>query len=446
MREVPDIEALRRDAGNGNPAAQYNLGVWHLTGGGGTTDPEAARRLFQSSADGGFAPAMAALGFMHLRGQGVDVDHCQAAEWFRRAAAEGYPEAGLRLAALLASGCGVSRDLSAARTALAGAARKGLPAAMTELAYCLANGIGGDRDGLEAAAWYQRAALAGDPRAQCRMAVAHERGGMLPADRTRALAWYLRAAKAGYGDAAGAARRLSDELGAAEVEAARPMARSVGEERSDLGLAEATPDPVMEVIRWAPRIFRFRGLLSDEECHHLIAVARPFLRRAMVLDRSSGERIHNDARRSMNARLADPLRDIVVDSVESRLARCSLLPLENAEPVSILCYRPGDEYRPHADYYDPSRAGSATGLALGGQRVATFLVYLNDVERGGETAFPLIDVSVAPRRGDGLLFFNCLPDGSPDRQTLHAGLPVEAGEKWLLSRWIRANAYRDGTG
>jgi prolyl 4-hydroxylase len=441
MGKNPDIEALKRDARAGHAAAEYNLGVWHLIDGDGAPDPEAARELFETSAAKGFAPAMSALGFMRLRGQGFDVDHASAAEWFRQAAAGGSPDAGYRLAGLLASGCGVDADLEAARAALGDAARKGLPAAMGELAYCLANGIGGDRDGLEAAAWYQRAALAGDPRSQCRLASALEEDEMLPADATSALAWYLRAANAGYGDAASAVRRLSNDLQAEQVEEAGRMARSTGEESPDLRPAEAVAPPVMEVICWSPRIFRFRGLLSDEECHHLIAAARPFLRRAMVLDRSSGERVHDPARRSMNARLADPLRDVVACTVESRLARCSLLPLENAEPISILCYRPGDEYRPHADYYDPARPGSATGLALGGQRIATFLGYLNDVASGGATAFPMIEVSIAPKRGDGLLFFNCLPDGSPDRRTLHAGLPVEAGEKWLLSRWIRADAY-----
>ncbi len=442
MQEAPDIEALQRDAGNGNRVAEYNLGVWHLTGGGDAADPDRARDLFESSAAKGFAPAMSALGFLYLRGQGVDVDFCQAAEYFRQAAADGFPEAAFRLAGLLASGCGVDRDLPGARAALREAAMRGLPAAMSELAYCKANGIGGDRDGLEAARWYQRAALAGDPRGQCRLAVACENGDMLPADLVTALVWYLRAAKTGYGDAAGAVRRLSAALSSEQVEEAGRMARDSGEESPHLEPANAVAEPVSAVIRWSPRIFRYRALLSDEECHHLISTARPFLRRAMVLDRGTGERVHDQARRSMNARLVDPLRDIVVCSLEARLARCSLLPLENAEPVSILCYRPGDEYRPHTDYYDPARPGSATGLALGGQRVATFLGYLNDVEKGGDTAFPLIDVSVAPQRGDGLLFFNCLPDGTPDRQTLHAGLPVEAGEKWLLSRWIRENPYR----
>ncbi len=442
MQEAPNIEALRRDAESGSPGALYNLGVWHLGGSGEAPDPEAARGLFESAAAKGFAPAMSALGYLYLQGQGVAVDHSVAAEYFRESAAGGFAEGAFRWAELLASGCGVRADPAAARSVLEDAACNGHPAAMSQLAYCLANAIGGDRNALDAARWYQRAALAGDPRAQCRLARAREIGDMLPPDPFEALVWYQRAARAGYGDAAGAARRLESVIPPEQIQEAGRMAKTPGSEFRDLAPAAPVGVPTVDVVRWTPRIFRFKGLLSDEECHHLIAVARPFLRPAMVLDRGTGERIHDQARRSMNARIIDPLRDLVVCTVESRLARCSLLPPGNAEPISILCYRPGDEYRPHADYYDPARPGSATGLALGGQRIATFLAYLNDVDAGGETAFPLIDVSITPKRGDGLLFFNCLPDGSPDRQTLHAGQPVEVGEKWLLSRWIRTGPYR----
>ena len=439
MHQAPDIDTLRRDAEKGHPAAEYNLGVWHLTAGGETADRDAARRLFESAGSKGFAPALSALGYMHLRGQGVPVDRSRAVELFRRAADQGFVEARYRLAELMATGCGISRDLEAARAGLEDAAGQGHMVATTQLAYCLANGIGGDRDGNRAAQLYVTAAMAGEPRAQCRMAAGYENGDLFPADPERALAWYTRAGD--YGNAPAACRRLKTVLDAEQVSDAERLASS--EEMPAPAPTDVPATAPLEplVLRWAPRIFLFRNLLTDEECHHLITLARPFLRPAMVLNRRTGERIHDEARTSHNARLINPIRDIVVDHLEERLARHSLLPRDNAEPITVLRYGPGDEYRPHADYYDPRHPGSSTGLEMGGQRVATFLAYLNDVESGGETSFPRVGLTVTPEPGAGLLFFNCTPDGDPDRRTLHAGEPVTSGEKWLLSRWIRAGHY-----
>jgi prolyl 4-hydroxylase len=194
-------------------------------------------------------------------------------------------------------------------------------------------------------------------------------------------------------------------------------------------------------MSWSPRVFTFPDFLSQDECFHLIGLARPFLRRAMVLDRQSGEQVVGDARRSRNTRMLDPLRDIVVWEIEQRLARYAMLPAANAEPITIIYYGVGDEYEPHSDYYPPEGPGSQVGLDKGGQRVATFLTYLNGVEEGGETVFPEADLSIPPTPGMGLLWFNTLHDRTPDRKTLHAGLPVKTGEKWLLSRWIRETEY-----
>ncbi|MGD9406691.1 MAG: 2OG-Fe(II) oxygenase [Gammaproteobacteria bacterium] len=439
MQQDPDIEALRRDAERGIPAAEYNLGVWNLTAPGEAADYRAALRLFESAGSKDFAPALSALGYMHLRGQGVPIDAGRAAELFRQAAALDFPEASYRLGELLATGCGVHRDLQAARAAFRDAARHGHTVAMSQLAYCLSHGIGGDGDPVEAAQLYVRAAIEGEPRAQCRVAAGYETGDMFPADPERALVWYLRAGN--YGDARGACQRLVGALDPDQVRRAGDAAAAPAVDPGEVGKAEPGRPPDVQVLCWSPRIFLFNNFLSGEECHHLINLARPFLRAAMVLNRRTGEKVHDQARTSRNARLINPIRDVLVDHVESRLAQCSLLPRENGEPITILRYGPGDEYKPHSDYYDPRHPGSSTGLALGGQRIATFLAYLNSVEAGGATTFPRIGLSVAPRPGTGLLFFNCEPDGTPDKLTLHAGEPVETGKKWLLSRWIRTGVY-----
>jgi hypothetical protein len=82
-----------------------------------------------------------------------------------------------------------------------------------------------------------------------------------------------------------------------------------------------------------------------------------------------------------------------------------------------------------------------TGQPYDGQRIATFLIYLNDDFEGGETVFPKAGLSVRPAKGDALFFANVDEAGAPDPRSLHAGLPVAAGEKWIVSQWIHNRPF-----
>ncbi|HSX13502.1 MAG TPA: 2OG-Fe(II) oxygenase, partial [Chlamydiales bacterium] len=77
----------------------------------------------------------------------------------------------------------------------------------------------------------------------------------------------------------------------------------------------------------------------------------------------------------------------------------------------------------------------------GGQRVATVVMYLNSTEAGGETIFPCANISVTPKKGDAVLFYNLKPTGEVDPHSLHGGSPVIAGEKWIMTKWIREKAF-----
>src|SRR5689334_18536072 len=110
------------------------------------------------------------------------------------------------------------------------------------------------------------------------------------------------------------------------------------------------------------------------------------------------------------------------------------------ELTKVLHYQPGQQFDPHYDFIDPEVPGYAGELAARGQRLATFLLYLNDDYEGGETAFPQLGLKHKGRRGAALLFANVDRNNAPDRRTLHAGLPPASGEKWLLSQWLRDRA------
>ena len=103
----------------------------------------------------------------------------------------------------------------------------------------------------------------------------------------------------------------------------------------------------------------------------------------------------------------------------------------------MLHYSAGEEYLPHFDFFDTRLPGTAQEVATRGQRVLTFLVYLNEDFEGGETAFPRLERKFRGRKGDALVFWNVRPDFLPEPLSLHAGTPPTRGEKWLFSQWVR---------
>ncbi len=110
------------------------------------------------------------------------------------------------------------------------------------------------------------------------------------------------------------------------------------------------------------------------------------------------------------------------------------VPLAHAEPLQILHYGPGEQYRPHYDYF-------ASGDVVN-NRISTLVMYLNDVEEGGETYFPSLRFAVAPKKGGAVYFEYFYGDKRLNELTLHAGNPVTAGEKWVATQWMRRQRYR----
>lgn len=126
--------------------------------------------------------------------------------------------------------------------------------------------------------------------------------------------------------------------------------------------------------------------------------------------------------------------------IQLRMATAAGLPLAHAESLVVLRYEPGEQYRPHRDYLPPSAIERDQPGA--GNRLRTLCAYLNPVGAGGQTDFPLAGVRVQPKTGSAIIFDNLQTDGQPDPATLHAGLPVMRGEKWLATLWLRQAPYR----
>ncbi|MCA9657755.1 MAG: 2OG-Fe(II) oxygenase [Myxococcales bacterium] len=200
------------------------------------------------------------------------------------------------------------------------------------------------------------------------------------------------------------------------------------------------PPPTADVLHEKPLIFSVDDLLDEEVCEHIISLAAPKRRRAEVSGAQSGRKsagrtndvvwVPHDATPT-TARISAALADLVG------------LPLHHAESLQVIAYEVGQEYRSHFDAYDLSTPRGQRCCARGGQRLATLLAYLCDVEAGGATAFPKLDLKVAPKRGRVLVFHNCHKDTDtrhPD--SLHAGCPVERGTKWAFNLWFHAGPFR----
>lgn len=188
----------------------------------------------------------------------------------------------------------------------------------------------------------------------------------------------------------------------------------------------------------SPRVLVLGGLLSGEECDALIAAARPRLARSLTVQtKTGGEELNPD--RTSNGMFFNRGESELLKNIESRIARLLNWPVENGEGLQVLHYRPGAEYKPHYDYFDPVEPGTPTILKRGGQRVATLVMYLNQPEQGGGTTFPDAGLEVAPQRGNAVFFSYDRP--SPTTRTLHGGAPVIAGEKWVATKWLREGEF-----
>jgi prolyl 4-hydroxylase len=181
----------------------------------------------------------------------------------------------------------------------------------------------------------------------------------------------------------------------------------------------------------APAVTRFERLFSPEECAWLADASAPMLEPAVVIDPATGRQLRDPVRVCDSVGFTWPLENPAIHALNRRLAAASGTAVEQGEPLQVLRYRPGGEYKPHFD--------AIPGFA--NQRVLTFLVWLNDDYEGGETYFPTASLKLKGRPGDAILFRNTGADGRRDSASGHAGLPVTAGEKLIASRWIRERRF-----
>lgn len=186
--------------------------------------------------------------------------------------------------------------------------------------------------------------------------------------------------------------------------------------------------PPAETLSDAPSIDLFRNLFTPEECTFLVELAGARLKPALIFHEGQGRFVADPLRDSDAAGFPIVLEWPFVHALNRRIAAASGTDVAQGEPLQVLRYAAGQQYRPHLD--------AVPGMA--NQRILTALVWLNDDYEGGETLFLESGLAVKGMQGDLMVFANALPDGRPDPATRHAGAPVTSGVKLLASRWVRA--------
>lgn len=187
-----------------------------------------------------------------------------------------------------------------------------------------------------------------------------------------------------------------------------------------------------------PRIVVLGDLLSLQECQDLMDQARPRLTRSETVVTETGGSEVNEARTSQGM-FFERGESALCARIEQRIAALFQWPLENGEGIQVLRYGPGAQYKPHYDYFDPAQSGTPSILLRGGQRVATLVMYLNTPESGGATIFPDLGLEVKAMAGHAVFFAYGLPH--PSTKTLHGGMAVESGEKWVATKWMREGRF-----
>ncbi|MGZ8273595.1 MAG: 2OG-Fe(II) oxygenase [Burkholderiaceae bacterium] len=190
----------------------------------------------------------------------------------------------------------------------------------------------------------------------------------------------------------------------------------------------------------APRVILFGNLLGAEECEELIEMSRGKLARSSVVNAATGNYDVHPHRTSSGTHF-NRGENALIQRIERRISELVQHPVERGEPLQILHYQPGGEYKPHFDYFDPGQPGNEVVLQHGGQRVATLVMYLNDVQAGGSTVFPEVGLDVLPRQGNAVYFAYTTEQGQLDARSLHGGNPVSEGEKWIATKWFRERPY-----
>ncbi len=273
------------------------------------------------------------------------------------------------------------------------------------------------------------AADQGEAEALAQLATLNAAGAWVPPNWGAALAFLQRAAERGSARAQGQLRILARDLASSDWAALR----------AGVDLDAWRRPPERRALCEAPRIRAVEAFVPHEVCDWLMARAAGRYRPSMMFD---GQKSTFLATRTCSDFKFDIVEaDCVLQVVRERIAAITGMPTATFEPPQIFHYALGQEIKPHYDALRLGDQGYGQGGTYKGDRIATFLLYLNDDYDGGELEFPKVGVKHRGKAGGGVYFAHVDGDGIPDRKSLHAALPITRNEKFILSQWIHDRPF-----
>jgi len=320
------------------------------------------------------------------------------------------------------------------------AAAEGDASAMTALGkHKLAEaGAAGIHTLQEGARLLQAAAEKGSAEADYAISVLYSVFAHEPQEWSLALVHLRRSAERGWDAAREQLCLLAADRDLAAAAASGQCDDDVWEKlQATIDLPALLGSPTATIVSRTPLIKVVEGFASGAECKWMIERSRERIERARIMDAHIlGGKV--DSRRTNSSTFFDILdADFILNVLRARIALATQFERPSLEVTGVMHYASGQTFDPHFDWFDSAETPGAAEIDTKGQRVATFLIYLNDGFEGAETEFPAIGWRYKGAPGDALFFMNVDETGSVDRLTLHSGLAPTRGEKWLFSQWIR---------
>ncbi len=194
---------------------------------------------------------------------------------------------------------------------------------------------------------------------------------------------------------------------------------------------QRTPSPKLT-------LFQKRGFADPALCAQLVALIDKSRRPSTVSDYNGDAAFRTSETCDLDAVLP------VVAGIERLIIDFTGLDPVHGEPIQGQRYAAGQEFKGHTDYFEPQGIDFHKYCSIAGNRTWTVMIYLNEPDAGGATRFKAIDKTIQPETGKLLCWNNLRPDGSPNPSTIHQGMKVRAGVKYVITKWFRERPWGFG--